>query len=88
MLELPEQPLLMVSSEHLSALYAVLRAGLREASCDDTLRLTRAWAAGAGVPVERLVLGLRRFGGFCDCRVVVALRVLAPDTHVPYALWF
>jgi hypothetical protein len=86
--ELPDEPLLLVSSEQLNALYAAVRERLRGEPCDDTPRHTREWASAAGLPVERLLAGLRRFGGFCDCRVVVALRVLAPDTSVPYALWF
>jgi hypothetical protein len=88
MAELSQGSLLVISAGQVSALYETLRARLGESPCDDTTRWTAAWAVESGLPIERLLAGLRRFGGSCDCRVVIALRVLAPETRLPYALCF
>lgn len=39
--------------------------------CDHTLRATDAWARRRGVDVERLRHALQRYGGHCDCEVLV-----------------
>ncbi|SOC50244.1 Protein of unknown function [Blastococcus aggregatus] len=39
--------------------------------CDHTLNATEAWARRRGLDVERLRQALQRYGGFCDCEVLM-----------------
>ena len=61
----------MVLEPHdLRALLNNLDAELRDAPCEHTYRLTKAWAKTRNVDWERLEPSLRHFGGSCDCQVL------------------
>lgn len=55
----------------LDLLLVHLETRLRTVDCDHQLTLTRRWAMREGVAQEAVVAGVRAFGGFCDCEVVM-----------------
>lgn len=42
-----------------------------ESGCDHTLRHTRTWLTGRGLPAPPTEFALRALGGYCDCEVVL-----------------
>jgi hypothetical protein len=60
-----------LSEQHLDQLFGGVEMALDTASCDHTLRLTRAWLAKHKVQPEPVLEWLEDHGGFCDCEVVM-----------------
>lgn len=56
--------------EQMKALFDMLDVELPRQGCDHTLRLTRAWLAVQGMPIELVVAWLHKNGGFCDCEAL------------------
>lgn len=52
---------------------------LRTVDCDHALTLTRRWALREGIHQDAVVGAVERFGGFCDCEVLMN----APPTAGP-----
>jgi hypothetical protein len=75
--ERPPTPVLGLDAAQRRALGAAVRAGLRGAGCDNTLRAAQHWAAGAGSEWPSLRERLESNGGYCDCELL--LNVLQPD---------
>jgi hypothetical protein len=52
-------------------------------NCDNTLRLTKAFAKQQRLDVDELTEELERCGGFCDCEVLLNAMMLIPcDRHI------
>ena len=54
----------------LAALFGILAVELAARGCDDTRRLTDAWAQSRSHPLDALGAWLENNGGFCDCEVM------------------
>jgi len=61
---------MVLDEDRLSQLLDYLDVELAEKRCDDTLRLTRAWADERGVDPDALSVSVAHFGGYCDCEVL------------------
>jgi hypothetical protein len=61
---------LPLPNEQLHALFDMLDVEFPRQGCDHTLRLTRAWLASKGLPVEAVVTWLQANGGYCDCEAL------------------
>lgn len=61
---------LILNEEQLTALLDHLNESAAEEVCDDSPRLTRAWAAANSVDPVALTASLAQFGGHCDCEVL------------------
>ena len=62
---------LPLSEDESASLGAFLDERLAETACDHSLRHTKAWILRSGVArrSKRILDGLQRRGGFCDCEV-------------------
>jgi hypothetical protein len=54
----------------MKALFDMLDVEFPRQGCDHTLRLTRAWLASKGLPVQPVVAWLEDNGGYCDCEAL------------------
>jgi hypothetical protein len=58
---------LPLPDDQMKSLFDMLDVEFPRQGCDHTLRLTRAWLAANGLPVEPVVAWLEANGGYCDC---------------------
>jgi hypothetical protein len=61
---------LPLPDDQMQALFDMLNVEFPRQGCDHTLRLTRAWLAANGLPVEPVAAWLQDNGGFCDCEAL------------------
>ena len=62
--------LLILDARQLEALLDLLDQIGAEEICDDSLRMTVAWAKENEVDPDALSASLGHFGGYCDCEVL------------------
>ncbi len=70
-----EPPPLMLDEYQRAGLVAAVEAGLRREGCDNTLRSAQRWAAENGMRWPLLREQLEGNGGFCDCEVLLNVRL-------------
>jgi len=58
---------LPLPNKQMQAFFDMLDVEFPRKGCDHTLRLTRAWLAENGLPVEAVITWLQENGGYCDC---------------------
>ncbi|MVN78200.1 DUF2695 domain-containing protein [Hymenobacter sp. HMF4947] len=63
----------------LKGLFDYLDAALSKTECDDTLRLTKQFAAEVDLPFEPLQKWLSDQGGYCDCEVLANVEEKVED---------
>jgi hypothetical protein len=61
---------LPLSDSDMEALFDMLDQRLPDAACDHSRRLTDAWLAEHGHPIDQVHRWLDDNGGFCDCEVL------------------
>lgn len=62
---------MVLGEDELNDLLDYVDARVAADGCDHTLRFTRRWAAERERDGDELAHSLGRFGGFCDCEVVL-----------------
>lgn len=73
--DLGPPPPLPLSPAQQAALATAIDDGLREHGCDNTLRAAQSWATQAGLDWNAVQAGLQGRGGFCDCEVLLNVRL-------------
>jgi len=72
-----------MTATELKALCDHLDEWFPRAGCDDTLRLTRAWASERGLDPDDVAASVEHYGAYCDCEVPANLEYLA-ESMLPH----
>jgi hypothetical protein len=60
-----------ISKDDLRNLFEWVEAKIEESGCDHTLRHTQEFIRSTGFPTDKVTLGLKEYGGHCDCEVIM-----------------